>query len=66
MNKASTSLMDHIDIQKFTIRVLAPVQDHRGESLHQGQRDPAEDVVEGGPLLLSRLHGDPPGQGIFR
>ena len=35
---------------------LDPVQDHRGQALHQGQRDPAEEVVQGGPLLLARLH----------
>ena len=32
---------------------LDPVQDHRGQALHQGQRDPAEEVVHVAPATSS-------------
>ena len=49
-------------LTKFTIGTLVSVQHQRAQALHEGERDPAEQVVEGGPLLLRGLHGDPPGQ----
>ena len=50
------------NLTKFTIGSLDSVQHERAQALHEGERDPAEQVVEGGPLLLPCLHGDAPGQ----
>ena len=41
---------------------LDPVQHHRTQALHEGERDPAQEVVGHGALLLPRLGGHPPGQ----
>ena len=40
---------------------LVPVQHHRAQALHEGERDLAQ-VVGHGALLLPRLGGHPPGQ----
>ena len=55
--EASRTFLYHKGLTKFTFSGLVLVQDQLHHALHQGHRDPAEEVVVGVPLLLPSPHG---------